>query len=190
MKLLYNLGVAGTKETSLFWIEIETTGLNADTDAVLEVACVVTDVDLNLIAKGLDLVVHQADEILLKMPDSVRSIHSTTGLLEKVKNSKLTFTQVEDEVVKFVTEYCGFKTSPFCGNTVGFDKEIVRKQMPRLFRYMHYRTIDVTSIAELCKRWYPRIELYKKRKGESALDDVLDSIEELRYYRERIFCTP
>lgn len=175
------------KDKNLFWVDVETTGLNAESDAVLEIASAVTDSDLNIIAQGPDVVIYQTETELKKMPDSVRSMHQSSGLLARVKKSKLTIAEAEEQTLKFVSEYCGFKTSPFCGNTVGFDKEIIRKQMPRLFRYLHYRTIDVTSISELCKRWYPKLELYEKKKGNTAKDDVVEAIEELKYYRSRIF---
>ena len=177
-----------SKDKNLFWIDTETTGLNYDMDVLLEIASTITDLDLNIVAEGPNLVIHQDDKVFKNLLDSVRGMHEKSGLVSASKKSKVSLEEAEDKTLQFVTTYCGFKTSPFCGNTVGFDKEMVRKHMPRLFRYLHYRTIDVSSVKELAKRWYPNLPLFEKKGGHRALDDIRESIEELKYYRSKIFC--
>lgn len=175
------------KDKNLFWVDVETTGLNHDTDVMLEIACLVTSPELEVIAEGPDLVIHQDEEVLDGMLESVKTLHEKSGLIKRSLESKMTLDEAEDKVLKFVMEYCGFKTSPYCGNTVGFDKEMIKRHMPRVFRYMHYRTIDASTIKELARRWYPQLPMYEKKGHHRALDDIRESLEELKYYREKIF---
>lgn len=177
----------GDKSKNLFWVDVETTGLNYETDVILEIASIVTNAELEIVAEGPNMVVHQSAKTINDMLDSVKGIHSQSGLIELVRKSKHTLEEAEEKTLEFITKYCGFKTSPFCGNTVGFDKEMIRQHMPRLFRYLHYRTIDVSTIKELAKRWYPNLPMFEKKGGHRALDDIRESIAELKYYRARIF---
>lgn len=175
------------KDKNLFWIDTETTGLDLDKDVLVEVGCLVTDKDLNILAEGPDLVIYQDDQVLGNMLEVVKDMHTKSGLYDQIKKSKTSLDVAEDKIMEFIKEYCGFKTSPYCGNTVGFDKFVLKKQMPRVYGYLHYRTIDVSSVKELAKRWYPNLPLFEKKDGHRAMDDVKASVEELKYYRTRIF---
>jgi oligoribonuclease len=177
-------------EKNLFWVDIETTGLNYESDKILEIASVVTDAQLNIVAEGPNMIIHHEEKVFKDLLDTVRGMHEKSGLISESRKSKIALEEAEEATLQFAQENCGFKTSPFCGSTVGFDKEFIRKHMPRLFRYLHYRTIDVSSVRELAKRWYPFLEEFKHKSGmHRAKDDIRESIEELKYYQSRIFRT-
>ena len=169
----------------LVWIDMEMSGLDPDSDRILEIALVVTDPHLNTVAEGPVLVVHQPDAVLAVMDDWNKSAHAKSGLIEKVKAATLSEADVEQRVLAFLAEHVPPKTSPMCGNSVHQDRRFLARHMPALEAYFLYRNLDVSTLKELAKRWKPEIMagLVKHGKHE-ALADIYESIEELKYYRE------
>ena len=175
------------KDNNLFWVDLEMTGLNPEEHVILEIACLITDKELNIIAEGPELVIHQSEEQLNKIIDDVKDVLQK-DLIDKVRISDITSEDAEEKILNFVKEYCNPKISPFCGNTVSTDKQFIKKFMPKLADYLHYRLIDVSTIKELSKRWYPHIPGYEKpNKHHRAMDDIKESVAELKYYKEKIF---
>jgi oligoribonuclease len=170
----------------LIWIDMEMSGLDPDSDRILEIAVIVTDSQLNTVAEGPVMVVHQPDAVLAAMDDWNRSTHAKSGLTEKVKAATHTEAQAESRVLAFLAEHVPPKISPMCGNSVHQDRRFLARYMPQLEAYFLYRNLDVSTLKELAKRWKPEIMagLVKHGKHE-ALADIYESIEELKYYRER-----
>ncbi|QOJ25082.1 MAG: oligoribonuclease [Gammaproteobacteria bacterium] len=170
---------------NLIWIDMEMTGLNPDTDRIIEVALVITDSQLNTIAEGPVLVVHQSDEVLNGMDKWNQSTHSKSGLIGKVKASRLSEAEVEAQLIEFLKLHVPVGVSPMCGNSICQDRRFMVRSMPQLEAYFHYRNLDVSTLKELVKRWKPGIAggLSKESKHE-ALADIYDSINELKYYRQ------
>lgn len=170
---------------NLIWIDMEMSGLNPDTDRILEVAIVVTDSRLNPVAEGPALVVHQADAVLDGMDDWNKSTHAKSGLVERVKASTLGEAAVEEQMIAFLSRHVPAKTSPMCGNSVHQDRRFLARNMPALEAYFLYRNLDVSTLKELAKRWKPGIMTgFTKHGKHEALADIHESIEELKYYRE------
>ncbi len=172
---------------ALIWIDMEMSGLNPETDRVLEVAIVITDAQLNTVAEAPTLVVHQPDSVLDAMDNWNKSTHKKSGLIDRVKASALTDADVENRMVEFLAQYVPSGVSPICGNSVHQDRRFLVKYMPKLDAYFHYRLIDVSTLKELARRWKPDVlgGMVKHGKHE-ALADIHESIEELRYYRAQI----
>jgi oligoribonuclease len=174
----------------LVWIDCEMTGLDLGHDALIEVAALVTDPDLKVLGDGVDVVIH-ADEALLEgMVDVVRQMHDRSGLSEAVRASTVSLAEAEDRILEYVTRYVPEKRSaPLCGNSIATDRGFLARDMSRLDDHLHYRMIDVSSIKELCRRWYPRIYYGQPAKGlaHRALADIRESIRELEYYRRTLF---
>lgn len=170
---------------NLIWVDMEMTGLNPDTDRIIEVALVITDAQLNTIAEGPVLVVHQSDEVLDAMDKWNKSTHAKSGLIDKVKASPLSEDEVETQLIEFLKLHVPSGASPMCGNSICQDRRFMVRSMPQLEAYFHYRNLDVSTIKELAKRWKPEIAagLTKESKHE-ALADIYDSINELKYYRQ------
>ncbi len=174
---------------NLVWIDLEMTGLNPDNDVILEIATIVTDSALNILQEGPYLIIHQSDKMLDKMDEWVRTQHTKTGLVEKVRSSTLSLEQAEEKTLNFIREYCKQGMSPLCGNSVWQDRAFMRKYMPRIIDFLHYRIIDVSSIKELVLRWYadnPKSE-FEKKDAHRALEDIRESIAELEHYRKHFF---
>ncbi len=172
-------------DTHLVWIDMEMSGLNPDSDRVLEVALVVTDKDLNLVEEGPVLVVHQPDAVLDAMDNWNKGTHGKSGLIDKVKASLLTEGDVEDAMIVFMKKHVSARTSPMCGNSICQDRRFLARYLPTMEAYFHYRNLDVSTFKELAKRWKPQIMAgFKKANKHTALSDILESIEELKYYRE------
>ena len=169
----------------LIWIDLEMTGLNPETDLIIEIATVVTDKDLNILAQGPVIAVHQSNEALAAMDDWNQKHHGQSGLIDRVKASKTSAAEAEQETIDFLKQWLPANASPICGNSVGQDRRFLVRYMPKLEAYFHYRSIDVSTLKELAARWAPEIkDGFKKASSHQALDDILESIEELRYYRE------
>ncbi|MDC7706830.1 oligoribonuclease [Vogesella indigofera] len=169
----------------LIWLDMEMTGLEPDTDRIIEIAMVVTDSQLNVVAESPVLVVHQSDETLAAMDEWNTNTHGKTGLTARVKDSTLSEAEAEQQLLAFLQEHIAKGVSPMCGNSIGQDRRFMARWMPELERYFHYRNLDVSTLKELCKRWRPDIAKGVVKKGKhEALADILESIEELRYYRE------
>jgi oligoribonuclease len=174
----------------LVWIDCEMTGLDYAKDALIEVAALVTDPDLNVLGQGVDVVIHAPDEALAGMVDVVRTMHDRSGLTEAVRASTVTLAQAEDMVMEYVTTHVPDpRTAPLCGNSIATDRAFLSRDMPRLDAHLHYRMIDVSSVKELCRRWYPRAYYGQPAKGlaHRALADIRESIRELEFYRRTIF---
>ena len=172
-------------QNNLIWVDMEMTGLQPEMDRIIEVAVVVTDANLNTIAEGPVLVVHQVDAVLDGMDAWNKSTHKKSGLIDKVKASVLTESEVESRIVEFLKEHVPASTSPMCGNSICQDRRFMARGMPKLEAYFHYRNLDVSTLKELAKRWKPEIMSCMKKHGKhEALADIYESIEELKYYRE------
>jgi oligoribonuclease len=169
----------------LVWIDMEMTGLNPDTDRIIEVAIVVTDNNLETIAEAPVLVVHQPDSIMDGMDNWNKSTHGKSGLIEKVKASTLDEAAVEAQMIEFLKEYVPARTSPMCGNSICQDRRFMARWMPAFEDYFHYRNLDVSTLKELAKRWKPDMAKGVKKHGKhEAMADIYESIEELKHYRE------
>jgi len=169
------------------------TGLDLGKDALIEVAALVTDSDLRVIGEGVDLVIHADEEALAGMPDVVREMHEKSGLTEEVRRSTVSMVEAEDLILEYIAGLVREpRTVPLCGNSIGTDRGFLARDMPRLDAYLHYRMIDVSSLKELCRRWYPRVYFGQPAKGleHRALADIRESIRELAYYRDSIFVPP
>ena len=176
------------KNDRLVWVDMEMSGLQPETDRILEIAMIVTDGDLNIVAEGPVLVVHQEDAVLDRMDAWNKGAHSKSGLIDKVKASTLTEAEVEAECLAFLKQHVKSSISPMCGNTIHQDRRFMNRYMPKLEAYFHYRNIDVSTIKELCKRWQPEVAKgFSKQQAHTALADIIESVEELRYYREKLF---
>ena len=171
----------------LVWLDMEMTGLNPLSDRIIELAIVITDKNLNTIAEAPVWVVHQSDEVLNGMDAWNQKTHGNSGLIDKVRASTLTEAQVEQAALDFIKHYIGPSKSPMCGNSIGQDRRFMANYMPTLEKYFHYRNLDVSTLKELARRWYPRVyDGYKKQTRHTALADVYESIDELKYYRDTI----
>jgi oligoribonuclease len=170
----------------LIWIDLEMTGLEPETDTIIEIATVITDKDLNVLAEGPVLAVHQPDYVLAAMDDWNQKHHGQSGLIDRVRASTTTARDAELATINFLKEWVPEGVSPMCGNTIGQDRRFLRKYMPKLESYFHYRSIDVSTLKELALRWSPGLaEGFKKQNKHEALADIHESIAELCYYRER-----
>jgi oligoribonuclease len=177
----------------LVWIDCEMTGLDLERDALIEVAALVTDADLNILGEGVDVVIHAPDDVLDGMVDFVRDMHAKSGLTEAVRAATVTVSEAEDMIMEYIARYAPAPgTAPLCGNSIATDRGFLARDMKRLDGFLHYRMIDVSSIKELCRRWYPRTYFGQPTKGlaHRALADIKESIRELAYYRETVFVTP
>jgi oligoribonuclease len=169
----------------LIWIDLEMTGLNPDTDLIIEIATIVTDKDLNILAHGPVLAVHQSDEALAAMDEWNQTHHGQSGLIDRVKASTINDSEAERLTIEFLKLWVPENTSPICGNSIGQDRRFLYRYMPKLEAYFHYRNIDVSTLKELASRWAPAVkDGFNKESKHQALDDIIESIEELRYYRE------
>ena len=176
---------------NLAWLDMEMTGLNPDTDRIIEVAMIITDSDLNILAQSEVLVIHQPDSIIEHMDKWNTTTHTRTGLVDKVKASTLTEVEAEEKLLAFISEWIPEKASPMCGNSIHQDRRFMVRYMPRLEAYFHYRNLDVSTLKELARRWNPAIVKGISKKGaHQALDDIKESIEEMAYYREHFLTIP
>ena len=172
-------------KNNLIWIDLEMTGLEPATDVIIEIATIVTDSDLNVLAEGPTLAIHQSDEIMDNMDEWCTNQHGKSGLTQRVKESSVTEAEAEQATIEFLKQYVEAGVSPMCGNSIGQDRRFLDKYMPELEAFFHYRNLDVSSLKELAKRWKPEVAAGVVKKGSHlALDDIRDSIEELKHYRE------
>ena len=182
-----------SKGDRLVWIDMEMTGLDPQTCVVLEIATIVTDADLEVVAEGPEFVVHATQMELAAMVPVVQKMHRKSGLADRVRASDVTVGEAESRTLAFVRKHCPTKgLYPICGNSIGTDRRFIARYMPRLDKHLSYRSIDVSSIKELAKRWHPQEwkNRPKKKKGHRALADIRESIEELRYWRKSVFVPP
>ena len=172
-------------ELNLIWVDLEMTGLDPEKDRIIEVALVVTDPDLNVLGEAPVFAIHQSDEILNGMDAWNRGTHGRSGLIDRVRASNVTEAMAEDALIEFLGQYVPKGKSPMCGNTICQDRRFMAKTMPKLEAYFHYRNLDVSTLKEIARRWKPElVDGFKKMQKHTALADILESSEELRYYRE------
>ena len=176
-------------EERLVWIDCEMTVLDIERDALIEIACLVTDGELNILDQGVDVIIKPPPESLDQMSDVVRTMHTTSGLLEELSEG-VTVDEAQEAVLGYVRQHIKEpRKVPLCGNSIATDRWFIARDMPELDNYLHYRMVDVSSIKELSRRWYPRVYFASpaKRGGHRALADITESVQELRYYREAVF---
>jgi oligoribonuclease len=177
----------------LVWIDLEMTGLDTVRHTIVEIAVLVTDSELELVDEGIDVIVHASPEELAKMDDFVRNMHTKSGLLPAIEASTISLADAGAQVLAYLeSQLPGPGTTPLCGNSIGVDRRFLDRYLPEVDQYLHYRSVDVSSLKELCRRWYPSV--YKKRPDKKethrALDDIRESIEELRFYRSTMLLPP
>lgn len=172
---------------NLIWIDLEMTGLDPATDRVIEVATIVTDAELNVLAEGPVIAIHQPDDIIDNMDEWNTKTHGNSGLVQRVKDSTIDEAEAQRMTIEFLRGYIGKGISPMCGNSVHQDRRFMFKYLPELEQFFHYRNLDVSTLKELARRWAPeKLKGLQKKGSHKALDDIRESIEELQYYREHI----
>ena len=171
-------------------MDLEMTGLEPETDVIVEIVTLITDDDLNIFAEGPDLVIHQSDDVLARMNQVVVDMHTKSGLLHAIKSSTITLEEAGAATLEFIRQHIPeARTIPLCGNSIGTDRRFLAKYLPEIENYLHYRSVDVSTIKELARRWYPKLGSDRPNKGGThrALDDIRASVNELAFYREHVF---
>jgi oligoribonuclease len=181
---------AESTESNLIWIDLEMTGLDPERDRIIEIATMVTDRELRLLAEGPVLAIHQSEEVLRAMDEWNTRHHVGSGLVDRVRRSSLNELEAERETLGFLGQWVAAGKSPMCGNSICQDRRFLARWMPELERYFHYRQLDVSTIKELARRWYPDLPAFQKVSAHLAADDVRASVAELQYYRKLIFLQP
>ncbi len=174
----------------MIWIDLEMTGLDSKTDFIIEIATIITDSQLNILAEGPVLAIHQDDEMLAQMDQWNKKQHGTSGLIDRVRASKFDESSAETFTLDFLSQYVPKGKSPMCGNSICQDRRFLARCMPQLEAFFHYRNLDVSTVKELARRWYATNGCSKKPSSHLALEDIRDSIDELRFYRARFFVAP
>ena len=174
-------------EERLVWIDLEMTGLDPDENTIIEIATIVTESDLTIVTEGPSFAIDVGEDELAMMDDWNLEHHTENGLLERIESDGVSMRNAEEATLEFLIEHCIAGRSPLCGNTIGQDRRFLRRYMPELHDFFHYRSIDVTSIKILARAWYPEVDKWRKNSGHRALDDIRGSIEELAYYRDQLF---
>lgn len=173
---------------NLIWVDLEMTGLEPDRYRIIEIATIVTDADLNVLAEGPVMAVHQADSFLADMDEWCTTTHGGSGLTERVRSSQISEAEAERQTLEFLAPYVAAGCSPMCGNSIGQDRRFLVKYMPKLHDYFHYRNVDVSTIKELARRWRPELlDNFTKKGTHLAIDDIRESIAELQHYRQHFF---
>ncbi|MEY4209890.1 MAG: hypothetical protein RLZ92_269 [Pseudomonadota bacterium] len=173
---------------NLIWIDLEMTGLIPDTDLIIEIATVITDKNLNILAQGPVLAVHQSDAALAAMDEWNQTHHGQSGLIDRVKASTISDAEAERQTIEFLQKWVPANTSPMCGNSIGQDRRFLYRYMPQLEAYFHYRNLDVSTVKELAARWAPQVkDSFTKQTAHQALEDIIESIDELKHYRQHFF---
>ena len=175
------------KSQRMVWIDLEMTGLDIEKESIIEIATVITDSELNIIAQGPNLAVSVSEELLADMDEWNTTHHNQSGLVERIRHEGVSISEAQQQTLEFLKQWVNPKTAPLCGNSVWNDRRFLDKEMPLVADYLHYRMVDVSTIKELARRWYPKVDKYRKKLSHLALDDILESIEELQYFRDKVF---
>ena len=171
----------------MVWIDLEMTGLDVNTESIIEIATVITDGELNILATGPNLAIKVSQNLLEGMDEWNTSHHHASGLVERIHNEGVNCRVAEEKTLEFLKQWISPNSAPLCGNSIWNDRQFLQKEMPELLNFLHYRMVDVSTVKELARRWYPQVPRYPKQGTHLALDDVLESIEELKYLRQQIF---
>jgi len=176
------------KSKTLIWIDMEMTGLEPDTDRIIEIATLITDAELNILAEGPVLAIHQSNEVLAGMDEWNQRTHGESGLIQRVRDSQVDEAEAERQTLAFLSQYADVRSSPMCGNSVHQDRRFMVRYMQQLEAFFHYRNLDVSTVKELARRWRPELPAgFSKNGKHKALDDIRDSVNELGYYKEHFF---
>lgn len=175
------------ENSHLVWMDLEMTGLDPRQDTILEIATIITDINLNIIEIGPEIAVYQSEEVIQGMNDWCQVHHKQSGLIDRVRESKISLKKAEQQTLAFIEQHVPKGTTPLCGNSIHQDRNFLSAHMPNLHDHFHYRNIDVSTIKELVYRWYPTLEKFDKQGKHTALEDIKESIYELEYYREKVF---
>ena len=178
---------ANKSDNNLIWVDLEMTGLDPEKERIIEIATIITDSDLNVIAEGPNIAIHQSNELLDSMDEWNVNQHTSSGLIDAVRTSIISDKEAELETLDFISKYVPSGKSPMCGNTVSHDRRFLNKYMPELENYFHYRHIDVSSVKELIVRWMNQAQSYQKNSNHRASDDIKDSINEIKHYKKLLF---
>lgn len=171
----------------MVWIDLEMTGLDLSTESIIEIATIITDGELNIIAQGPNLAIKVSEELLANMDDWNTSHHTSSGLVERIRSEGVSLEEAIKKTCDFLEQHVEPGKSPLCGNSIHNDRAFLAKEMPEVLDLLHYRIVDVSTIKELVNRWYPDLQRYRKKEAHKALDDIIESVEELRHYRQHIF---
>ncbi|MBT04668.1 MAG: oligoribonuclease [Euryarchaeota archaeon] len=175
------------REQRLVWIDLEMTGLNIERESIIEIATIVTDSELNILAQGPNLAIRVDEKLIEGMDEWNTTHHFGSGLVERIRNEGVSLDIAEKETLDFLEKWVEPNTAPLCGNSVWNDRRFLEKEMPKVAEFLHYRMIDVSTIKELARRWFPEVGKYDKKASHLALDDILESIEELTFFRDKVF---
>ena len=179
----------GERHHRMVWIDLEMTGLDVENESIIEIATVITDGDLNVLAQGPNLAISVSDELIEGMDEWNTRHHHGSGLVDRIRAEGVAVHEAEQATLEFLKTWVDANMAPLCGNSIWNDRQFLAKEMPELLDYLHYRMIDVSTIKELARRWHPDVPRYPKKGAHLALDDVLESIEEMKYFREHVFVT-
>ncbi len=171
----------------LVWIDLEMTGLDIERESIIEIATIVTDGELNILAQGPNLAISVDEKLIEGMDEWNTTHHFGSGLVERIRTQGVSLDTAEKETLEFLNKWVEPNTAPLCGNSVWNDRRFLEKEMPKVAEFLHYRMIDVSTIKELARRWYPEVDKYDKKASHLALDDILESVEELDYFRDKVF---
>ena len=171
----------------MVWIDLEMTGLDLDTESIIEIATIITDGELNIIAEGPNLAIKVSEELLANMDEWNTTHHTSSGLVERIRSEGVSLEEAIKQTCDFLKQNIEIGTAPLCGNSIHNDRAFLAKEMPAVLDLLHYRIVDVSTIKELVNRWYPNLQRYRKKEAHRALDDIIESVEELRHYRQHIF---
>lgn len=177
----------GEREQRLVWIDLEMTGLDIEKESIIEIATIITDGELNIIAHGPNVAITVDESLIEGMDEWNTTHHFESGLVERIRERGVSLIDAEKRTLDFLKEWVDPNTAPLCGNSVWNDRRFLEKEMPNVAEYLHYRMIDVSTVKELARRWYPEVDKYPKKGAHLALDDIIESVEELEYFRDKVF---
>jgi len=175
------------KSQRMVWIDLEMTGLDVEKESIIEIATIITDSELNILASGPNLAIIVSEELLAGMDEWNTTHHHQSGLVDRIRNEGVSLFEAQQQTLEFLKQWVNPNSAPLCGNSVWNDRRFLDKEMPLVADYLHYRMVDVSTVKELARKWYPEVDKYPKKLSHLALDDILESIEELQYFREKVF---